>query len=425
VDRALKRVAATGGTSETVVEPDASRDEGGFFALGTLPGGAVVTSILPPPGGNRRSRIGVLPPGGTEFKTLLEDANFGQYGAGQFWFTRTGELHVAPFDLAGLAFTGEARVIGPAPQFVMARNGTQVIFGGEAVAPTRRLAWLTPSGQPAGFVADNLLLARHPRVSRDGSHLSIVVGFGNGGSAWRYAIRSGAQPVRVTFAKPGGVHYPIWRPAGDMLTYLEIGGRFGLFSSLADGASNEPSSIVPRYDAIPEDWTPDGATLIYQAVSARTGVDLLLHDQRTGEDRPWLQTDFNEAEARISPNGQWVAYVSDQTGRNEVWIRWFAGSGSPLRVSADGGHEPRWSSDGKVIFFHTGPRMMASDITLAPQPRASTPRVLFEGGLIPYNTSFRRTYDVAPDGRFLVVQPAFERPQRWLEVVVNPSPDAR
>ena len=426
-DRGLKRVAATGGTPETVVAPDASRGEGDFFALGSLPGGAVVTQILPPPEGNRRARLGVLAPGGTAFKALPEDVGFGQYGAGHFWFNRANEMHKAPFDLARLEITGEASVVGPAaPLGAMAPGGNQVFAGGRAGRqPMMRLVWLTPSGQAAGVVADNLLLARHPHVSRDGNHLSVVVGPGNGGSAWRYSIRSGAQPVRLTFVKPGGVHYPIWRPAGDALTYLEIGERFGLFTSVADGASNTRSSVVPRSDAVPEDWTPDGATLIYQSVSAMTGVDLLLHDQRTGEDRPWLQTQFDEAEARLSPDGRWVAYVSNQTGRNEVWIRSFAGSGPPLRVSADGGHEPRWSKDGKVIFFHSGSRMMASDVTLTAEPRASTPRVLFEGGFIPYNTSFRRTYDVAPDGRFLVVQPASEQPQVWLDVVVNPSPDAR
>jgi hypothetical protein len=78
-----------------------------------------------------------------------------------------------------------------------------------------------------------------------------------------------------------------------------------------------------------------------------------------------------------------------------------------------------------VIFFHAGPRMMASDITLAPEARASTPRVLFEGGFIPYNTSFRRTYDIAPDGRFLVVQRASEPSQLSLEVEINAMPYGR
>jgi hypothetical protein len=427
-DRALKRCAVTGGTPETVVEPDASRGEGNFFALGNFPGGAVVTYVMPPPGGNHRGRIAVLPPGGTVFKTLLEEANSGQYANGHLWYVQARELRMAPFDLSRLEFTGEARVVGPAPgTWLMAPDGTRVTVrgGGGGSLPTMRLAWLTPSGQPAGVVADNLPLARHPRISRDGEHLSVIVGTGNGGSAWRYSLRSGAQPVRVTFARQGGVHYAIWRPAGDALTYLEAGGRFGLFSTVADGATIEPTAaLVSRYDAIPEDWTPDGTTLIYQAVSAATGVDLRLHNLRTGEDTAWQDTPFNEAEARISPDGRWVAYVSDQTGRHEVWLRPFAG-GSPVRISGDGGHEPRWSGDGKVIFFHSGARMMASDITLAPEARASTPRVLFEGGFIPYNTSFRRTYDVAPDGRFLVVQRASEPPQWSLEVVVNPPLDVR
>jgi dipeptidyl aminopeptidase/acylaminoacyl peptidase len=187
----------------------------------------------------------------------------------------------------------------------------------------------------------------------------------------------------------------------------------------SDGGALEPTPQLAGDDTIPEDWSKDGTRLLYQATGARTGSDLMLFDRARRDRRPWLQTQFNEAEARISPDGKWVTYVSDQTGKAEVWIRSFEGSTAPLRVSADGGHEPRWSPDGAAIFFVNGAQMLKADVTLAASPTASQPRVLFEGGFFPYNSTWRRSYDVMPDGRIVALHTDEREPRASLIVVLN------
>jgi len=158
-------------------------------------------------------------------------------------------------------------------------------------------------------------------------------------------------------------------------------------------------------ETLPQDWSLDGKTLLYQVTNISGGNDLMAFDPASKKSSPWLQTNFNEGEARFSPDGRWVAYVSDQTGRFEVWARPYGTTGSPVRVSSDGGHEPAWSHDGRTIFYHAGSKMMAASFQVSPAGgAASPPRVLFDGGFLPYNIIYRRTYDVLPDGNFVVIQ---------------------
>jgi serine/threonine-protein kinase len=240
----------------------------------------------------------------------------------------------------------------------------------------------------------------------------------NFGQVWRYALHSQAQPIRVAGAAATG--FPIWSPDGGELVFQRSApGGLGLYAIKSDGSAAQPTMLLQEDDSIPEDWTADGKLLMIQTTSAPTGTDLFLLERATLARRPWLQTPSNEAEARISPSGRWVAYVSDQTGRAEVWVRAFDGSGAPVRVSADGGHEPRWSAREKTIYFANGTRMMAADISLSPTITASPPRQLFEGGFIPYNSTHRRTFDVTPDDRLLVVQTDAVEPNQPLVVLLN------
>jgi eukaryotic-like serine/threonine-protein kinase len=128
-------------------------------------------------------------------------------------------------------------------------------------------------------------------------------------------------------------------------------------------------------------------------------------DATSKKSEPWLQTNFNEGEARFSPDGRWVAYVSDQTGRFEVWVRPYGITGPPVRVSSNGGHEPTWAHDGRTVFYQEGSKMMAAGFQVTGSvATAGPPRKLFEGGFQPYNAAYRRTYDVLPNGNFVVVQ---------------------
>jgi Tol biopolymer transport system component len=137
---------------------------------------------------------------------------------------------------------------------------------------------------------------------------------------------------------------------------------------------------------------------------------------------PWLPSPFAIYGARFSPDGHLIAYASTQSGATDVWVRPFPGDGAPVRVSIDGGHEPVWSHDGADLYFTRGPKLLMAHMTAAlPEPRFDPPRVIVDGGLA-YDTSdmVLRFYDVAPDGRILMVEPA---ETRSASVVVAPHWD--
>ena len=133
-----------------------------------------------------------------------------------------------------------------------------------------------------------------------------------------------------------------------------------------------------------------------------------------------VRTPFREEYPRLSPDGRWLAYTSNEPGRIEVFVQPFAGPGGRTQISIDGGTEPVWSHDGRELFYLNGDRMMAVEITTAPTFRAGTPRLLFEGRYVVSPTSVA-AYDVASDGqRFLRVQPMHpDPPSNQIHVVLN------
>jgi dipeptidyl aminopeptidase/acylaminoacyl peptidase len=142
----------------------------------------------------------------------------------------------------------------------------------------------------------------------------------------------------------------------------------------------------------------------------------------SGERKPqlWSPTSFTESEPSFSPVGRWVAFVSDQTGLPEIWVRPFPGPGAPTRVSPAGGRDPVWSRTGNELFYQEGTRLMAAEVSSTrPEIRFRTPRMLFDGGFIPYQSNTPRTYDVAADGRFLMVEQTASYFSQHLTVVLN------
>ena len=148
--------------------------------------------------------------------------------------------------------------------------------------------------------------------------------------------------------------------------------------------------------------SPDGRFLVYETTDPKTQVDLWilpLSDDRTP--RPFLVTPFGEFAAQISPDGRWIAYTSNESGREEVYVQSFPGPGGKWQISTAGGGAPRWSGDGRQLFYYASDeRLMVADVRLAPSFESGTPTALFK---VSMTESPDRQYDVSPDGnRFLV-----------------------
>jgi hypothetical protein len=150
-------------------------------------------------------------------------------------------------------------------------------------------------------------------------------------------------------------------------------------------------------------YTPDGAVLLFDQPKAIRIARLNLRD---GSISPWFQTPFTQTGGRLSPDGRFLAYASNQSGADEVWIRPYPGPGAPIRVSAGGGLKPLWAGDGSEIFYENGPKLMVARVSARePELRVEAPRLLFEGGFARDDTDPHiRFIDLGPDGRFVFVE---------------------
>jgi Tol biopolymer transport system component len=135
--------------------------------------------------------------------------------------------------------------------------------------------------------------------------------------------------------------------------------------------------------------------------------------------RPFLKTPFNERAARLSPDGRWLAYVSNESGRDEIYVQPFPGPGGKWQISASGGNEPVWSRDGRELFYRSGEKMMAVSVVFGETFSAENPRLLFEGHFVPSRRG-DAAYDVSPDGqRFLMVKRVQESIPTQLNIILN------
>lgn len=198
--------------------------------------------------------------------------------------------------------------------------------------------------------------------------------------------------------KPGTMlgHYEI-------LNLIGVGGMGEVYrghdTKLARADGTGPAEQLTTGENAPTaaSWSPDGKVLAFEDSSINTGSDiwvLTLEGERKA--RPWLQTRFAESRPMFSPDGRWLAYQSNESGRAEVYVQQFSGPGRKWQISTEGGSGPRWARNGRELFYLNGDKMMVAEITTSPTFSASAPRLLFAGGFIPGLVS---AFDVAPDGR--------------------------
>ena len=270
--------------------------------------------------------------------------------------------------------------------------------------------WVTRAGVEVVTIGAEIREPANPRLSPDGKRLVLVAG----DDLWEYDLQ-GRPPVKLT--AESRVASPLWTPDGKSLVY-ETGSATSLrIIAAAAGATPQPASPDGHYH--PHGWSPDGDLIVAQVPRGEsnegrrdeTGWDIVRFAPDV-KSQPQFVVKTPAAEGvagtALSPDGRWLAYVSDTTGRSELWIQAFPGPGSPVRITSRGGVEPIWARNGRELYYLEGNKLMAVAVSAGSEFNFKPPVLLFE---FRYQLSRQPpSYDVGVDGRFLVIKPSSATP---------------
>jgi serine/threonine-protein kinase len=407
----LWRVSAGGGSPPEPLTPESSETQG-FASPTMLPGGkAVLFGLI----GGGTERIGVLDLKTGERKILVEGGQNPNYVAtGHIVFARGTTLMAVPFNVAELALTGEpvAMLQGVrhpnaqnAADYALSANGTLVYVPDQGDATVGfSVVWVDRAGRIVGKAIDELVdMGRDPRLSPDGERLLLTKGPINDGSVWVYDLR---RRPPIPLAVGGDSRGAVWSPDGKQVAFLKASGSPpGIYTTRADGSVVNAEPLRPEGTrAMPAAWSGAGELFAFRQ-PAKPGI-VVVPLARDGEVREIVATDPVEIDPALSPDGHWLAYVSNRTGDNEIWVTRYP-DGVPVRVSRNGGFEPVWAKDGRELFYVQGGAMMSvRGVDAAGEFSFATPIELFSGPFLLPAAPTVRGYDVARDGRFLMIQTA-------------------
>ncbi|HEU5248358.1 MAG TPA: protein kinase, partial [Thermoanaerobaculia bacterium] len=400
----LSRVSEGGGALQPVSALDSSRGENSHLWPQILPEGRgiLVTMVLGKDWQDfANSQIVVLDPKSGGRTVVLEGSPFARYADGQIVFVRGGSMFRAPFDLTRLSVTGPPISLAEritidsgngAASFAVTTDGTLVYADGPAVAdPTSVVLRLDREGVEKPLPLPDAYY-NHPRLSPDGRTLALVKCDGPSCKLFLYDLeRDVLTPLT---SEPGRFFNPVWSPDGRRLAYSGFAvGAPTLYVKNTDG-SGQPRRLTSaptemrEVAEFPDSWSPDGRTIAYILVSrivtgkGERDVWLVSPDGK-GKARPWLESPYAESAAALSPDGRWMAYVSDESGRKEVYVRPFPGAGGRIKISSEGGAEPVWTRQGRELLYRQGNQFFSVEVRAEPGLVAGTPRVLFSGDFLP------------------------------------------
>jgi serine/threonine-protein kinase len=267
----------------------------------------------------------------------------------------------------------------------------------------------------ARVLIDSVQVYAHPRLSPDGRRLAVEEQGASGNDIW---ISDLADRTAIRLTREGYNDRPEWSSDGARVMYNSSRTTVSsLWWQPADGSA-AATLVEQDVDPIREGvFTPDGAAILYRVDTQDDNRDIYLLPLSGERKRvPFLTGINDDKQPRVSPDSKWVAYVSNETGREEVYLRALSGAGGRIPVSNEGGGEPLWSRDGKRLFYRAGAKVMAATVVTSPSPVVIAREMLFEG---PFATDlYHPNYDVAADGKsFIMVRPVEEN--RQLVMVVN------
>jgi eukaryotic-like serine/threonine-protein kinase len=440
-DGGLYRVSASGGAATPVTKLDAARGESSHRWPYFLPDGRHFLYLVSSFGsGEEKQKMGIYArslESGQETLLVPAKSPMTFVAPGQLLYLRDRNLFAQPFDPASLRLTGEPVAVAENVRyfsqtagalFTASDNGL-LVYQTESGAVACRLAWLDRSGREIGSVPTDGDPA-NPRLSPDGERLALDVTDRRSGNVdvWIYRL-SGGIGTRVTSnaAIDGS---PMWSPDGKRLVFMSLRlGHPDLYEIDPNGVGSEALIVRSDRTKYPSDWSPDGRLILFRVNDATSNFELwTLPAAGERTPAPFLKPAFGVSNGQFSPDGRWVAYATNESGRWEIAVSPFPGPGGSWKISSAGGTEPRWRRDGKELYYIAPDgKLMAVEVKAGTSFEAGEARPLFATRRRePIWSADLFSYDVAADGqRFLVNTETTEAAAAPLTAVVNWAPGVK
>jgi Tol biopolymer transport system component len=450
-DAGLQYVSAAGGSAQPLTSVDAAT-ESSHRLPHMLPGGKalLLTSMVSPMG--NACRLEWLSLDTAKRKVLVEDAADGRYlPTGHLVFVRRGTLMAVPFDLARLAVKGPAVTLVPrlmqalnsqmggdsgAGQYSVSESGA-LIWASGSMYPDRpsQVYWVDRAGRAEPWTALGAKSVGSLRLSPDGRRVAATaMGFDRG------VFVVDIQQETVTRSTPEGAQGwffpPSWTPDGKRLVFGWWRATYpNIWWTAADGTGNLEPLAASKTDRRASGLSRDGKYLAFIELDDDAGGDILVMRMSDQHVTPFAATKASELFPEFSPDGRWMVYVSNETTRNEVYLRSFPDGKRTLQLSREGGVSPLWGPDGRELFYwNVGfTKLMRVAISPGQTPSAGTPTLLFE--FSGQRNGTLRTFDVTPDGRRFLIQKAVDPVpvpvtelklvRKWFDEVRRLSPTAK
>jgi Tol biopolymer transport system component len=405
----IRRVSSRGGTVEDVTDVK-GRSGPGHRLPHFLPDGNrfLFTSTLgtPETNGLYVASLDKMPP-----VRLLPGDTGGRFAAPDRLLTiRQGVLQAYMFNVNSTAVQGEPVVIaegfgGASASGAFTASDTGVLAYRTSAAQRRQLTWVDRKGSVLGAIGDpGTDLTASPELSPDDRSVVVFRQPTGDNDIWIIELARGLAR-RVTDGPPADAH-PLWDPDGLHVVFSSR--RFGTGSPTRQAVNGgQPEQLFAKNeDGLVLAWTRDRQHLLLRRSSAKTGPDLVAVPPGGGSPEIVVaQSQYDESEGQFSPDGKWVAYVSNESGRAEVYVQSFPDGRGRTQVSIDGGSQVRWSGDGKEMFYVAPDgKMMAVSFTPSAAPSVKPPAILFPTHLATGTNvlGFKPQYAVSRDGRFLI-----------------------
>lgn len=411
-----------------VTSPDVRHGERAHLWPEILPGGKAVLFTIAASSNFDDALVGVQSLVDGERRVLIKGGSNAHYSpTGHLIYARAGTLLAAPFDLSRLEVTAPPATVvegvrvdarSGAAHFSISPSGSLVYVPGRMTSTDRTLLWVDRHGETTPLTNTTRPYS-YVSLSPDGRRLALTIQEANQ-DVWVHDLTRGSQ-TRLTFG-PAENWGAIWTPDGRRVIFNTHGPHLpNLFWVAADGSGGVERLTTSAHAQVAASVSPDGQLLAFAEIGEKTASDIWLLSLGAGKaPRLHIGTPFDEYGPAFSPDGRWLAYVSTESGRREVYVKAFPGPGAKQQVSTDGGVAPVWGRDMRELFYRNGDRVLSAAISGDPELTFATPRSLFEGRFEEYGMPhWPRNYDIAAAGRFVMVKGSDEQPADRIDVVLD------